>query len=227
MNFLSSQRVVSVALPLIFAIAYAPSAGAQVRPTTRDTTMKHSGAMPAGHSMAGMMTGPHHALAMAYGENLATFARAVNVDASRSNMVSTDLARPATAEMRRSLDQMKVHHQAQMSTVGTTMRMPMTTDSAAAMTRPARRDSMLAKPMPAPTAAPIRTDSSRPTKMGDMQSHMATIETHLALLETEVKATTPNAAKVIEHTNEILKVRDSAMRMPADSSRKAGPPDAR
>jgi hypothetical protein len=219
-NF-SAQRIASVALPLLLAIAHAPSADAQVRPTSRDTSMKPSSAMPAHAGMPGMMSGPHHALAMAYGENLATFARALNSDASRSNIVSTELARPATAEMRRSFDQMKLHHQSHMSTVGTTMRMPMTKDSAAAMTRPARSDSLTARSMP----MPMRTDSARPTKMGDMRAQMATIETHLALLETEVKATTPNAAKVIEHTAEILKVRDSAMRMPADSSRKAGPPD--
>lgn len=227
MQIFSPQRIVSVVLPLLLAIAHAPSVGAQVRPTTRDTSMKPSGAMPAQSGMSAAMSGPHHALAMAYGENLATFARAVNVDASRSNMVSTELARPATAEMRRSLDQMKLHHQAQMSSVGTTMRMPMTTDSAAAMTRSTRRDSMLAKPTPAPASAPMRTDSSRPTKMGDMQAQLATIETHLALLETEVTATTPNAAKVIEHTAEIVKLCGAAMRMPADSSARPYPPDAR
>lgn len=231
MQFNTAVRKVSVALPLLLAIAHAPASGAQVRPTIRDTSVKPRSAMPASHGMAGMMAGPHHALAMAYGENLATFARALNVDASRSNVVNLELARPATAEMRRSFDQMKVHHQAQMSTVGTTMRMPMTKDSAGAMTRSARRDSTMPKPMTmpmtTPMAMPMRTDSMPPMKMGDMQAHMATIETHLGLLETEVQATTPNPAKVIDHTAAILKVCESMMRTPTDSSGRMGPPDAR
>jgi hypothetical protein len=226
MQIIPAKRFVSVALPVLIALAHAPTASAQVRPTIRDTSttrISMPAAAPGMAGMAGMMSGPHHALAMAYGENLATFARAVNIDARRANMVNLDLARPATSEMRRSFDQMKVHHQAQMSTVGTTMRMPMMHDSAAAMTRPARRDSMMAKPMP----APMRTDSNRAAKMGDMQAHMATIETHLGMLETEVKATTPSAAKVIEHTAEILKVRDAAMRATSDSGGRMGRPDSR
>ncbi len=223
MQIIPAKHFVSVALPVLIALAHAPTASAQVRPTIRDTSTTRISMPAAAPGMAGMMSGPHHALAMAYGENLATFARAVNVDATRSNMVNLDLARPATTEMRRSFDQMKVHHQAQMSTVGTTMRMPMTGDSAAAMTRPARRDSMMAKPMP----RPMRADSNRSVKMGDMQAHMTAIETHLGMLETEVKATTPNAAKVIEHTAEILKVRDAAMRTPGDSSGRMARPDAR
>lgn len=249
MLFNTAVRRVSVALPLLLAIAHAPASGAQVRPTIRDTTVKRPDAMPAGSGMAGtpgmaaMMAGPHHALAMAYGENLATFAKALNVDASRSNVVNLELANPATMEMRRSFDQMKVHHQAQMSTVGTTMRMPMTKDStaamtrptgtamrmpmtkdsAAAMTRPARRDSI----MPKPTAMPMRTDSMPQMKMGDMQTQMTAIETHLGMLETELKATSPNPAKVIEHTAEILKVCEGMMRMSADPSGGMGRPDPR
>lgn len=222
MQFFSASRIASVALPLLVAMATVPSAGAQVRPTIRDTSIKLSGTTPAASGMAGMMSGPHHVLAMAYGENLTTFARALNADASRSNMVSVELARPATAEIRRSFDQMKVHHQAQMSTVGTTMRMPMSRDSAAARNRPARPDSQMAKPMP----TPMRADSVGTMTMGGMQAQLAAIETHLGMLETEVKATAPNAAKVIEHTAEILKLRHSAMRMPADSSSKMGRPDA-
>jgi hypothetical protein len=217
----SAQRIVSVVLPLLIAITHAPLAGAQVRPTSRDTTMKHSGAMPTGSGMSGMMAGPHHALAMAYGESLSAFARAANVDASRSNIVNLELARPATAEMRRSFDQMKVHHQAQMSTVGTTMRMPMTRDSAAGMSRAGRPDSMKPKPMP----MPMRTDSGPTKMMGDMQAQMTTIETHLGMLEAELNATAPSAAKVIEHTAALQKVCGTMMRMPADTSGKAGRPE--
>ena len=219
----TAQRIVSVVLPLLVAMMNTRLAGAQVRPIVRDTTGQRSGATPAPAGMQGMMAGPHHALAMAYGENLATFARAVHADASRSNMVSTELARPATAEMRRSFDQMKAHHQAQMSTVGTTMRMPMAKDSAAAMMRPARPDAMAPKPMPTPP----RADSMQPMKMGDMQTQMTAIESHLGMLETEVRGSSPNAAKVAEHAAEILKLCESRMRSPADSAGKMGRPGAR
>jgi short-subunit dehydrogenase involved in D-alanine esterification of teichoic acids len=65
--------------------------------------------------MQGMMEGPHHVLAMAYRDNIATFARALRSQVDQSKTVNLDLARPAVSEMRRSFDQMKQHHQAQMS----------------------------------------------------------------------------------------------------------------
>ena len=243
----TGTRIVSVAVPMLLGMAHAALAGAQVRPTTPDTTMTRTGAMPMANGAAKMMSGPHHALAMAYGESLATFARAVNADATQSQTVNVELARPATLEMRRSFDQMKVHHTAQMASGGMAMRMPMNADSAAGMSRPARRDSMTkpmtpggrrdsarVKPMTPPIRSdstmghpmtlPMATDSSRTAGMGDMRAQMAAIETHLGMLETEVNAPAPNAAKVIEHTAEILKVRDAAMRMPSDPMSKPRAP---
>ena len=64
--------------------------------------------------MTGMMGGPHHVLAMAYRDNLATFARALRGQVNQSKSVNLDLARPAVAEMRRSLSQLQEHHQAHM-----------------------------------------------------------------------------------------------------------------
>jgi hypothetical protein len=68
--------------------------------------------------MSGMMGGPHHVLAMAYRDNLATFAKALGGQVAQSKTVDLDLARPAVAEMRRSFDQMRQHHQAQMTMMG-------------------------------------------------------------------------------------------------------------
>jgi hypothetical protein len=68
--------------------------------------------------MSGRMEGPHHVLAMAYRDNLAMFARALQGQVARSKTVDLDLARPAVAEMRRSFDQMRQHHQAQMTMMG-------------------------------------------------------------------------------------------------------------
>ena len=68
--------------------------------------------------MGGMMGGPHHVLAMAYGATLATFARALQGHVTRSKSVDLDLAKPAVAEMVRNFDQMKEHHAAQMKMMG-------------------------------------------------------------------------------------------------------------
>ncbi len=232
-------RVLTVAVPLLLSMAHASLAGAQVRPAPRDTTPTPTGAMPMANGTATMMSGPHHALAMAYGESLATFARALNADASQSQAVNVDLARPATIEMRRSFDQMTVHHQAQMANMSMGMRMPMHTDSAAGMSRSVRRDSMtttmpararrdsarvkpMAPPMRSdstmvrPMTMPMNTDSSQHAGMGDMQAQMAALEKHLGMLETEVNSPAPNAARVIEHTAEILKICAAAMQKSSD-----------
>lgn len=76
---------------------------------------EHMKGMP---GMSGMMEGPHHALAMAYGGSLVAFARALEGQVTHSTTVNLDLARPAVAEMRRSFDQMQQHHQAQMTMMG-------------------------------------------------------------------------------------------------------------
>jgi len=64
--------------------------------------------------MNGTLGGAHYALVMAYRDNLVTFAQALRRDVNRSDSVNVDLARPAVAEMRRSFDQVREHHQAQM-----------------------------------------------------------------------------------------------------------------
>jgi hypothetical protein len=197
MNIFTTTRIAGVALPLLLAGALAPSATAQVRRPPRDTSMSHGGAMSAASGMAAMMSGPHHALALAYDESLATFARALQADVMRTDMVNVELARPAVTEMRRSFDQMKMHHEAQMSSGNMMMKMPMP------------------------------TDSSRTTMMAGMQTKMAAIETHLSMLEAEVNSTAPNATKVREHTAEILQAQHGSMRMPANASGRKGRPHAR
>ncbi len=76
---------------------------------------EHMKVMPV---MSGMMKGPHHVLAMAYRDNLAAFARALEGQVTHATTVDLELARPAVAEMRRSFDQMQQHHQAQMAMMG-------------------------------------------------------------------------------------------------------------
>jgi cytochrome c556 len=79
---------------------------------------QHQEGMKGMQGMSGMMEGPHHVLAMAYRDNLVTFARALRAQVAQSKTVNLDLARPAVAEMRRSFDQMKQHHRAQMAMMG-------------------------------------------------------------------------------------------------------------
>ena len=181
---------------LLCISAAATVASAQVKPIMHDTAMKHAPAMamPRGDGMAAMMAGPHHALAVAYRDNLATFARALNGNVTRTHAVSLELARPATVEMRRSFDQMKQHHHAQMSTMGTQM------------------------------TTPMPRDSSMSRMMRDMESHVAALDTHLTALEAEVQGSAPSAARVIEHTAEILKQCDGMMPMRGGSGVKGRRP---
>ena len=69
-----------------------------------------------GHSATSMEMAhePHHVLAMAYHRNLATFAKALHEQSAGASSVNLEFARAAVAEMRRSFDQMKQHHQACM-----------------------------------------------------------------------------------------------------------------
>jgi hypothetical protein len=68
--------------------------------------------------MNDMMGGPHHTLAMAYRDNLATFARALQDQVAKSKTVDLDLARPAVTEMRRSFESIQQHHQAHKAMMG-------------------------------------------------------------------------------------------------------------
>lgn len=96
--------------------------------TTKPSPAKmpqHQEDMKGMQGMSDMMGGPHHVLAMAYRDNLATFARALRGQDTQSKTVNLDLARPAVAEMRRSFDQMQEHHQAQMTMMGDRAKPPM------------------------------------------------------------------------------------------------------
>lgn len=98
----------------------------------------HKDAPPAAMHKGGMMMEePHHVLAMAYHQNLAVFAKALQQQTATANPVNLSFARTATAEMRRSFDQMKLHHQdhtqsmsSEMQTKMKTMMQPMETHQA-------------------------------------------------------------------------------------------------
>ena len=73
------------------------------------------------HAQQGMscsseaMGGPHHALAMAYWQNMATFARALEKEAAPHETLDLEMARAAVAEMRRNFDAIRQHHHAHMA----------------------------------------------------------------------------------------------------------------
>lgn len=75
--------------------------------------------------MAQMMREPHHALAMAYHESMAVFAKALRQHAEQNNAVNGDFARDALAEVRRDFDQMERHQQEHMKTMTAEMRSQM------------------------------------------------------------------------------------------------------
>jgi hypothetical protein len=114
------------ALLALLTIGTATIGRAQTPPPAPGKMPEHHKAMKDMQGMSDMMNGSHHVLAMAYRDNLATFAKALNGQVTRSNTVDPDVARPAVAEMRRSFDQIQQHHQAQAAMMADHMNPPMT-----------------------------------------------------------------------------------------------------
>lgn len=85
---------------------------------TAKTPMQHD-KMP--HDQMMTAKGPHQALAMAYHESLAAFAKALQEQTARATTVDVDFARAAVTEMRRGFDQMKQHHDAHMKSMSAEM----------------------------------------------------------------------------------------------------------
>lgn len=116
-----SMIAAAAMLATILTFGTAATGMAQTPTPAHDKMPKHQvgkAGMKDMHDMSGMMAGPHHVLAMAYRDNLVTFARALQGQVIRAKTVDLDMARPATAEMTRSFDQMKEHHVAQMKMMG-------------------------------------------------------------------------------------------------------------
>ena len=103
-------------LALLMSVAASTSTAQTSKPTPGKMPQHQDGmkGMKDMQGMHGMMGGPHQVLAMAYRDNLVTFARALRGQVNETKSVRLDFARPAVSEMRRSFDQMKEHHQAQM-----------------------------------------------------------------------------------------------------------------
>ena len=114
-----------VTLTVLLINGTATTGSAQKTMPAHDTTHRRQPAMGHMNGMRGTM-GPHQVLAMAYRDNLATFARALHGDVTRSQKVNLAVATPAVGEIRRSFDQMQSHHQAHMTAAGGAMKSSMT-----------------------------------------------------------------------------------------------------
>lgn len=115
------KHSIALAAANLLAVLMSGAIATTMAQTTTPTSAKmpqHQEPMKGMQGMSGMMEGPHHVLAMAYRDNLATFARALRAQVTQSKSVNLELARPAVTEMKRSFDQMKQHHQAQMTMMG-------------------------------------------------------------------------------------------------------------
>ncbi len=189
------KMAVATTLAVLLISGRATTVSAQSAKSAADAAHTHPADKAAKHGMPGMaamMEGPHHVLAMAYRDNLATFARALHGDVARSKSVHLELARPAVAEMRRGFDQMQQHHKAQMSMMGDQM-----------------------KSMPEKSGKPgMAGMSSMPGMMQKMETQLTALSAHLTALEAEVQTSTPVPAKVSEHTAEIVKLCNGMMKMP-------------
>jgi len=185
---------------------------AQAPSPSPDKMPQHQAGMKEMKGMSGMVSQPHHVLAMAYRTNLETFARALHGPVTQSKTVDVDLARPAVAEMRRSFDQMRQHHQAQMTTMGDKPMgdKPMGNKPMGGMMM---GDKMMGDKMMGDTTKPQMSGS-----MQDMQSHLAALDEHLTALESALHVGTPDAKVVSAHTTEILKQCDKMSAKPAKTA---------
>ena len=131
--------------------------------------------------MSAMMNEPHNLLAMAYVKNISTFAATLHEQAGKSSALDADLARAATAEIRRSFDAVQQHLQQHMSSMGGSMQ------SHSGMSHSGMSNSGM---------------------MGDSDAHIAAIKQHITALERDVQADTLNAKSIADHAAEIHKHAD-------------------
>ena len=114
--------IVLMAIPLaIFSPMTASTQSAKVPALPKAQAKK---AAEPDHAMD-MPHGPQHVLAMAYCQNMATFSKALHDQAAVATSLDADFTTSAVAELRRSYDQMKQHHQAHMKMMSAEMQAQM------------------------------------------------------------------------------------------------------
>lgn len=143
------------------------------------------GAQPAVPTNPGMQQ--HQTLTLVNADSVASFARVVQRAAGMSTGVDAAGARSAAIGVRRTFDQMRQHHAAQMSLMGDSMKSMMGDD----MTLPK-------------SGAP---SSMKPTvaMMQKIETHMAPLTELVGALEADLRAGAPSAPNVSVHTTEIIR----------------------
>jgi|CXWL01.1.fsa_nt_gi hypothetical protein len=155
--------------------------------TTVGATTQHSDATKPGmqakmdmsHDHMKMASEPHHVLAMAYHQNLATFAKALHEQTMAADPLNLEFVRAAVSEMRRSFDQMKQHHQDHMK--------GMSTDEHAKMT------SMMEK---------------MGTRQADMNTQLTDLEQEIRSSKPDPKKVSALADQVHKHLTEMGKMHE-------------------
>ena len=114
-----STILMALSLGAFSAMAMAQHAGHSTKKAPSKSATQ--GKKEMSHDQMMMANEPHHVLAMAYHQNLAAFAKDLQEQTARASSVNVEFARAAVAEMRRSFDQMKQHHQEHMQTMSAEM----------------------------------------------------------------------------------------------------------
>jgi polyhydroxyalkanoate synthesis regulator phasin len=133
--------------------------------------------------MSAMMNEPHHALAMAYMQNIGTFAKTLHDQAVGSGPLNTQFARDAVAEIRRSFDEMQKHHGEHMKMMSGEMRMKM---------------------------APMMKDMEMHHAM--LRDAVSALEKDVAADQPDAKQVAADSASILKHIDEMSKMHDDSKR---------------
>ena len=156
--------------------------------TLAQTEHQHGAQKPGQHDMSkmdmsSMMSEPHHALAMAYMENIGTFAKTLHNQAEGSSPLNAKFARAAVAEIKRSLDQMEEHHSEHMKMMSEEMRSHM-----AAMMK------------------------DMETHRSMLKNEVSALEKDVRAEQPDSKQVAADSAKVLKHLDEMSKMHDDKMK---------------
>jgi len=111
----------------VIALMLFPAVGAMAQAEHQQDAQKPMQQGMSKMDMTSMMNEPHHALAMAFMQNIGTFAKTLHTQTEGSSPLDAKFARAAVAEIKRSFDQMEEHHGEHMKTMSAEMRSHMAT----------------------------------------------------------------------------------------------------
>ena len=112
-----TKAISAILVALLLGALSAMTAIAQTKKVQSQPATQGMKEMSHDHMMMAMANEPHHVLAMAYKDNLVSFAKALRQEAAKATAVNPEFARAAVAEMKRSFEQMQEHHQDHMKTM--------------------------------------------------------------------------------------------------------------